>query len=228
MAGSLDNIQIDRDVPITMDDGLILRADVFHPKDDSKYPVIMTMGPYAKGAPYRTAFAPQWKWLTETYPDILPGSSREFMVWETADPEIWVPWGYVCVRVDSRGAGRSPGYLDIFSPRETKDYYNAIEWAGAQPWSNGKVGLNGISYYAINQWHVAAMQPPHLTCMIPWEGAADAYRDFARHGGIQSNAFMETWYPRQVVSVQHGNANAVLDPWLLEKASGLRCFLSNS
>src|SRR6516164_7448604 len=91
------------------------------------------------------------------------------------DPETWVRWDYAVVRVDSRGAGRSPGYLDIFSPRETLDYYHAIEWAGMRPWSNGRVGLNGISYYAINQWHVAALQPPHLTAMVPWEGAADSY-----------------------------------------------------
>jgi uncharacterized protein len=142
------------------------------------------------------------------------------MNWETVDPEIWVPYGYVCIRVDSRGAGRSPGYLDIFSPRETKDYYEAIEWAGTQPWSNGKVGLNGISYYAITQWTVAALQPPHLAAMIPWEGAADAYRDMLRHGGVQSNMFIESWFPRQVVSVQHGNPKAVMDPWMNEIASG--------
>ena len=66
--------------------------------------------------------------------------------------------------INSRGACRSPGLLDIFSPRETRDYYTAIEWAGTRPWSNGKVGLNGISYYAINQWHVAQLQPPHPDC----------------------------------------------------------------
>lgn len=203
-----------------MDDGVVLKADVFRPKDGKPAPVIMTLGPYGKGVPYRVGFAPQWKWLIATYPDILPGSSREFMVWETVDPEIWVPWGYVCIRVDSRGAGRSPGYLDIFSPRETKDYYHAIEWAAVQPWSTGKVGLNGISYYAINQWAVASLQPPHLAAMIPWEGAADFYRDFGRHGGIESNGFAEVWYPRQVVSVQHGNPKTVLDPWMNERASG--------
>ena len=142
------------------------------------------------------------------------------MVWETVDPEIWVPWGYVCIRVDSRGAGRSPGYLDIFSPRETRDYYHAIEWAAQQPWSTGKVGLNGISYYAINQWAVAALQPPHLTALIPWEGGADIYRDMMRHGGIQSNGFVQVWYPRQIVSVQHGNPKTIMDPWMNERASG--------
>jgi uncharacterized protein len=216
----MDNMIIDRDVSIPIDDGLELKCDVYRPRDNKPAPVIMTLGPYGKGVPYRDQFAPQWKWLINTYPDVLPGSSREFMVWETVDPETWVPWGYVCVRVDSRGAGRSPGYLDIFSPRETQDYYHAIEWAAKQPWSTGKVGLNGISYFAINQWAVAALQPPHLTAMIPWEGAADMYRDMMRHGGIQSNGFVQVWYPRQVVSVQHGNPKTIMDPWMNERASG--------
>lgn len=200
---------VDRDVPIPMDDGLCLKADVFRPRDEKPAPVIMTLGPYGKGVPYHVGFAPQWKWLLSTYPDILPGSSKDYMVWETVDPEIWVTWGYVVIRVDSRGAGRSPGRSDILSPRETKDYYQAIEWAAEQMWSTGKIGLCGISYYAINQWAVAALQPPHLRAMIPWEGAADFYRDFARHGGIESNGFLEAWYPRQIVAVQHGNPEAV-------------------
>ena len=108
-----------------------------------------------------------------------------------------------CVRVDSRGCGCSPGYIDHFSPRETRDFYNCIEWAGIQPWSNGKVGLNGISYYAINQWHVASLQPPHLAAMCIWEGAADWYRDMTHHGGILCT-FWANWYDMQVKTVQYG------------------------
>ncbi len=211
---------IERDVTVPVDDGTVLLADVFRPDDGSPVPVIMTLGPYGKGVRYEDGYAPQWNWLITTYPDVLPGSSRSYMAWETVDPETWVPWGYAIVRVDSRGAGRSPGHLDILSPREVRDYHDAIEWAGTRPWSTGKVGLNGISYYAINQWLVAALQPPHLAAMIPWEGAADFYRDWARHGGIMSNAFLETWFPRQVLSVQHGNPVGRTDPWLDEPATG--------
>ncbi|MTD53282.1 CocE/NonD family hydrolase [Amycolatopsis pithecellobii] len=211
---------IDRDVAVPVDDGTVLRADVFRPDTTEPVPVIMTLGPYGKGVRYQDGYAPQWNWLVTTYPDVLPGSTREYMAWETVDPETWVPWGYAVVRVDSRGAGRSPGRLDILSPREVRDYYDAIEWAGTQAWSNGKVGLNGISYYAINQWLVASLQPPHLAAMIPWEGAADFYRDWARHGGIMSNGFLETWFPRQVLSVQHGNPDGRTDPWLGESATG--------
>ncbi|WP_441228127.1 CocE/NonD family hydrolase [Tardiphaga sp. 20_F10_N6_6] len=212
---------IERDLLIPMDDGLQLRADVYRPDLAGPVPVIMTMGPYGKGIRYQDHhYKPSWDWMTSKHPDLLPGSQRRWLTWETVDPEIWVSWGYAVVRVDSRGAGRSPGFLDILSERETLDYYHVIEWAGVQPWSTGKVGLNGISYYAINQWHVAALQPPHLTAMIPWEGAADTYRDFFRHGGILSNKFLENWYPRQVLSVQHGNPDAPPDIWLNESSSG--------
>jgi uncharacterized protein len=211
---------VERDVPIAMDDGLALRADVFRPDDLGSVPVVMTLGPYGKGIRYQDGYRDQWEWLVDAHPDILDGSTRSFLAWETVDPELWVPWGYAVVRVDSRGAGRSPGLLDLFSPREVRDYYEAIEWAAAQSWSNGKVGLCGISYYAINQWLVASQQPPHLAAMIPWEGASDAYRDQTRHGGILSNVFFELWYPRQVLSVQHGNPGTALDPWLRERASG--------
>jgi uncharacterized protein len=215
-----ETMVIERDVPISMDDGLVIRADVYRPKTQYPVPVIMTSGPYGKGVKYQEHYKLMWEWLVEQHPDVLTGSTRSFLAWETVDPEIWVPWGYAVIRVDSRGAGRSPGYLDIFSPRETRDYYHAIEWAGTRPWSNGKVGLNGISYYAINQWHVAALQPPHLSAMVPWEGAADMYRDWYRHGGILSNKFMETWYPRQVQTLQHGNPDAPKDHWMNETSTG--------
>jgi uncharacterized protein len=206
-----DGMRIDWDVEIEMDDGLILRADVFRPIEDGRYPVIMTLGPYAKGLPFQVGYAGMWKVLETKYPEIQRGSTNKYQNWETCDPEKWVPDGYVCVRVDSRGAGRSPGYLDVYSPRENLDYYHAIEWAGTQPWSNGKVGLLGISYYAVNQWLVAQMQPPHLAAMCPFEGYQDFYRECNRHGGIL-NTFMPEWFPVQVMSVQYGNGSETVNP----------------
>ncbi len=137
------------------------------------------------------------------HPDVARGSSNRYQNWETVDPEKWVPDGYACVRVDSRGAGRSPGFLDPFSPREARDLYECVEWAGTQSWSSGKVGINGISYYAMNAWHVAGLRPPHLAAICVWEGAADFYRDATHHGGILST-FFRHWYDKQVTVVQHG------------------------
>jgi predicted acyl esterase len=196
-------MRIDWDVPITMDDGVVLRADIFRPDADGRYPVIMTHGPYAKGLSFQQAFRFAWSNLEAEHPDALAGSSNRYQNWETVDPEKWVPDGYVVIRVDARGSGRSPGYVDIFSPREASDYYTCIEWAGVQQWSNGKVGLLGISYYAVNQWQVAALQPPHLAAICPWEGATDYYREFTHHGGIPSD-FLSQWFPPQVEAMQHG------------------------
>lgn len=194
---------VDWDVPIVMDDGAILRADVFRPVKDGSYPVLLTYGPYAKALAFQDGYPSAWQRMVTQHPDVAANSSNLFQNWEVVDPEKWVPHDYVCVRVDSRGTGCSPGYVDHFSPRETKDFYNCIEWAGVQAWSNGKVGLNGISYYGINQWHVASLQPPHLAAMCIWEGAADWYRDMTHHGGILST-FWENWYDMQVKTVQYG------------------------
>jgi predicted acyl esterase len=186
-----------------MDDGVVLRADVFRPAEAGKYPVILSYGPYAKGLSFQEGYKGNWARLIKAAPEVLRGSSNKYQNWELVDPEKWVPDGYVCVRVDSRGAGRSPGYLDVWSPRETQDLYQCIEWAGTQPWSNGKVGINGISYYAMNQWQVAALKPPHLAALCIWEGASDYYREVCRHGGILCD-FLSSWHPRQVASMQHG------------------------
>jgi uncharacterized protein len=198
-----DGMRIDWDVSIEMDDGLVLRADIFRPVKDDHYPVILSYGPYAKGLAFQDGYPSAWERMTTKHPDVVAGSSNLYQSWEVVDPEKWVPHNYVCVRIDSRGAGCSPGFIDHFSPRETKDFYDCIEWAGVQPWSNGKVGLNGISYYGINQWHVASLQPPHLAAMCIWEGAADWYRDMTHHGGILST-FWENWYDMQVKTVQYG------------------------
>ena len=198
-----DNMCIDWDVGIAMDDGVVVRADVFRPLVPGKYPVLLTYGPYAKGLAFQKGYPSAWQNMIAGHPDVAFGSTNKYQNWEVVDPEKWVPHGYVCVRVDSRGTGRSPGTIDHFSPRETRDFYECIEWAGVQPWSNGNVGLNGVSYYGINQWHVASLQPPHLKAMCIWEGAADWYRDMTHHGGIVST-FWANWYDMQVKTVQYG------------------------
>jgi uncharacterized protein len=198
-----DNMQIDWDVPIEMDDGLVLRADVFGPVAAGRYPVILSYGPYGKGLAFQEGYKTAWDLMVARYPDTAANSTNKYQNWEVVDPEKWVPDGYVCVRVDSRGAGRSPGYIDHNSPRETKDLHDCIEWAATQPWSTGKVGLTGISYYASNQWRAAGLRPPHLAAICVWEGWSDHYRDAVRHGGILCT-FRKNWQDMQVKTVQHG------------------------
>ena len=198
-----DGMQIDWDAPIAMNDGIVLRADVFRPAAKGTYPVILSYGPYAKGLSFQEAYKGNWARLSKAAPEVLQGSSNKYQNWELVDPEKWVPDGYVLVRVDSRGSGRSPGELDVWSPREAQDIFECVEWAGTQAWSSGKVGINGISYYAMNQWNAGALKPPHLAALCIWEGSSDYYRELCRHGGILSD-FLNSWHPRQVASVQHG------------------------
>lgn len=200
---NLDSIVIELDVGIPADDGVILRADVYRPTGSERVPVLLSYGPYGKGLHYEDGQPYQWQRMLEDDPTVLRGSTSLLYSWEVVDPEIWVPRGYAVVRVDSRGAGRSAGRMDLLSSRETLDLYGCVEWAGTRPWCTGRVGLTGISYYAINQWQVAALQPPHLAAMCAWEGASDLYREMAFNGGIW-NCFTEAWYPNRVVPRQHG------------------------
>jgi uncharacterized protein len=198
-----DGMQIEWDAAIPMDDGIVLRADVFRPMGNGKFPAILNYGPYAKGHAFQDSRNFAWERMIKQKPEVAIGTSNKYQNWEVADPEKWVPDGYAIVRVDSRGTGRSPGYVDPWSPRETRDLYECIEWTASQEWCTGKVGLNGISYFAMNAWQVAALSPPHLAAICAWEGAADHYRETCYHGGIYSE-FISNWYPRAIVPVQHG------------------------
>ncbi|MDB5830103.1 MAG: peptidase, partial [Variovorax sp.] len=119
-----DGMRILWDVPIPMEDGVVLRADVFLPTKVGRYAVIMSYGPYGKGVTFQDKseigwYSLAWERMVTDYPEILEGSSNKYQNWEAVDPEKWVPDGFVCVRVDSRGAGRSPGVFDpTSSPRE--------------------------------------------------------------------------------------------------------------
>src|SRR6476660_77887 len=153
-------ILIEKDVDVPMRDGGRLKADVFRPKDGKRVPALLNLGPYQKDK----------LWIP---PSNLEEKPNPLMNWETVNPLWWVPRGYASVRVDGRGSGKSPGQCEPWSFAESVDFYDAIEWAAAQPWCNGNVGLSGISYSAINQWFVANLQPPSLKAIIPWEGFAD-------------------------------------------------------
>ena len=201
---------VERDVAVPMRDGASLRANVFRPDDPGRCPVLMTLGPYGKDV-HLSQFMPEaWEALKRRHPEILGASSCKYLVFETPDPEVWTREGYAVVKVDSRGAGKSPGRLDVNSPAEFRDFYDAIEWAGAQRWSSGKVGLLGISYYAAGQWMIAAERPPRLAAILPWQGTCEFYRDRTRQGGILGNGFLNRWWNRSVLRNQHGNPDTPL------------------
>jgi len=198
-----DRMRILWDAPLPMDDGNVLRADVFLPETPGRYPALVSYGPYAKGLAFQEGYPTAWETLIANHPDVAAGSSNKYQNWEVVDPEKWTPHGYAVVRVDSRGCGRSPGIVDHFSRRETADFRAAIAWTAEQDWSDGQVGLSGVSYFGMNQWLVAGTQPPALKAICVWEGASDFYRDASHHGGILST-FWQHWYDKQVKTVQYG------------------------
>jgi predicted acyl esterase len=178
-------LKLEKDVHIPLRDGSHVVADVFRPRAPGRFPAIITLGPYSKDIHFHD-------WNPAIDYEHLP-ERGPYMHWETVNPEWWVPQGYVVIRVDGRGTGKSPGKIRRLSDEEARDFYDAIEWSAAQAWSNGRVAVMGISYFAMNAWRVAALRPPHLVAIVPWEGAVDTYRDAGRHGGIYSNGFNERW-----------------------------------
>jgi hypothetical protein len=175
------DLLIEKDVEIPLRDGVRLRADVFRPKSGGRFPALINIGAYQKDK----------LWVP---PADLEERPNPYMNWETVNPLWWVPRGYAAVRVDTRGSGKSPGMTDPFSLQEALDFHDAIEWSARQSWCNGRVATMGISYFAMTQWFVANLRPPSLKAIIPWEGAADMYRDFAYHGGIFCFGFVSNWY----------------------------------
>jgi predicted acyl esterase len=209
---TMDANLIEKDVAVPMRDGARLMADVFRPKDQTRVPAILNLGPYQKDK----------LWAA---PDTLEETPNPLMNWETVNPLWWVPQGYAAVRLDGRGSGSSTGQCDPWSLGEAVDFHDAIEWVAAQPWCNGNVGLLGISYFAINQWFVANLQPPSLKAIIPWEGFADLYRDALYHGGILS-VFMTNWFTAHMMHHKLGRASQNLaDAW---KVNVLDFWLSNN
>jgi hypothetical protein len=172
---------VEKDVQIPLRDGTLLCADIFRPDGTEKIPAIMNISVYQKDK----------LWVP---PADLEEKANPHMNWETVNPEWWCPRGYACVRIDSRGTGKSPGKSDPSSYQESLDFYDAIEWIAKRPWCNGSIGTLGISYHASSQWRVANQQPPSLKCIMPWEGRADQYRDQCYHGGIFSLGFVGNWW----------------------------------
>lgn len=178
---------MEKDVPVKMRDGVTLYVNIHRPNKPGKFPVVMSADTYGKdNKPKITNMGPIWPTL-----GAIPTS--DFTPEESPDPGFWVPNDYVVVKIALRGSAKSEGGLYPWSRIEAEDYYEVIEWAGLQEWSNGKVGTNGVSYLAVTQWWAASLNPPHLKAMIPWEGLNDMYREIAFHGGIPDTGFFRFW-----------------------------------
>jgi uncharacterized protein len=185
-------------VPITVRDGTVLRGNVFRPLDGAAcaapVPVIVSVHPYGKDAiPYHSRTGRRSNFQYRLFPQPDPIRISTLTGWEAPDPAFWVAHGYAVMNVDQRGAGTSAGHSELLSESEALDFHDVIEWAAAQPWCTGRVALDGVSYLAISQYRVAALRPPHLAAICPWEGFSDVYRDFARPGGGREDGFSIIW-----------------------------------
>ncbi|HEY0778212.1 MAG TPA: CocE/NonD family hydrolase [Gemmatirosa sp.] len=173
-----------------MRDGVTLRVNVFRPEGGGGHPVIMSAHPYGKDRiAARSRSGRRLDFQYRLFPQPDPIAFSDLTGWEAPDPAVWVTRGYAVINADLRGSGTSDGIGELFSVKEAEDYHDLIEWAGVQPWSNGRVGLDGVSYLAISQLGAAAQRPPHLAAICPWEGVSDLYRDFARPGGVREDGF---------------------------------------
>ncbi|GAA1705070.1 CocE/NonD family hydrolase [Microbacterium sediminicola] len=185
---------VENNVAVPTRDGANLRVNVYRPTGTEPVPVILSAHPYGKDAiPANTRSGRGINRQYRIMPQPETVHCSAWTGWEAPDPAFWVPRGYAVINADARGAGASDGTGELFSAQEADDYEDLISWAGTQPWSTGKVGLEGVSYLALSQYGVASRNPEHLAAICPWEGFTDLYRDFVWPGGVRENGFSVMW-----------------------------------
>jgi hypothetical protein len=209
------DILVEYDIKIPVSEGYNLTANIFRSKkaaeNGEKVPVVMCAHPYnnhltpaLKKTPFNGP-PQQYRMIPQAGKPVF----SELTSWESPDPNFWVPEGYAIVNMNLPGYANSEGPPTAFSESQGKAYYEAIEWIAKQPWCDGNLGLNGVSFLAISQYHVAACQeyggpPPSLKAISPWEGLTDVYRDIFCSGGVSENGFPLFWWVTEVKPTING------------------------
>lgn len=158
--------RVERDVPVEMRDGTVLQTDVYRPAEEGRYPVLLQRTPYNK----------ELGGLALLQTEAFRALRR----------------GYAVVIQDCRGRYRSDGDFNPFL-QEIDDGYDAVEWCGSQPWSDGNVGMYGTSYVGATQWLAAISAPPSLKAIVPAFTASDYYEGWTYQGGAFEWGFMINW-----------------------------------
>ncbi len=158
----------DHDVAVPMRDGINLIADIHRPLGGGRYPVLIAASPYPR-----------------QIQDV--GAPMGFI--EAGATDFFVPRGYVHVIANLRGTGGSGGTFGFHDAQERRDLYDLVEWAADQPWSNGRIGMIGISYFAMTQLEAASEHPPHLEAIFPIATSSDLY-DGVYHNGLFNSTFI--------------------------------------
>jgi len=178
-----DGIICEQDVPVILRDGTTIYTDIYRPEGQTNIPCIVSWSYYGKRPGDGMS---EWQVM-----GVPPGTISTMSKFESPDPGYWCRQGYAVANVDPRGTGHSEGDINMFGTQDAKDGYDFIEWVATQHWCNGRVGMGGNSCVAMTQFRVAAQQPPHLTCIAPWEATTDIYRESIFEGGIPALSFNE-------------------------------------
>ncbi|WEG09967.1 CocE/NonD family hydrolase [Microbacterium horticulturae] len=178
------DVVFEKDVAVTLRDGVTICIDVLRPAVDEKVPVIVGWSPYGKGQ--GTSASVMGVFALVGLDNATVSGLEKF---EGADPAYWVAQGYAVCNPDIRGVVDSDGDSVLWDRQDGRDAYDLIEWLAEQEWCSGKVGMSGTSYLAVSQWFTAAERPPHLAAINPWEGVSDVYRDLVKRGGMPDTGF---------------------------------------
>lgn len=207
---------VDWDVPIRMSDGTVLKANVFRPADaagraiTTKTPTVVNLTPYTKFVSSIAQVAVNTPVLSDALisvlnlfnfagtpiagvndlRDILNGGMLNSF---TGVDRKLVQNGYTQVVVDVRGTGNSQGVWQVFADREQKDTVEVLDWVRNQPWTNGRLGMTGVSYSGINQLQVASKNPKGLQALFPVVPGADLAADIIAPGGGLGVGFLGPW-----------------------------------
>ena len=185
-------MRVERNHAVTLSDGVEIYVDLFRPDTTEPVPALIAWGPYGKhnGGNVYAEFRDD---SGRTGGGVRPEWISPYTTFEGPDPQRWCSFGYAVINVDPRGFWWSGGdRATVWDRSEAQDAGDVIGWAAGAEWSNGKVGMSGVSYLAVSQWWAASLRPPGLAAINPCEGLSDVYREFAFHGGIPSD-FPEFW-----------------------------------
>ncbi|WP_410631653.1 CocE/NonD family hydrolase [Amycolatopsis sp. cmx-4-83] len=178
------DVVFEKDVAVTLRDGVTIHVDVLRPAGTDKVPVIVAWSPYGKGQGTSDSVMGVFN-LVGLDNGIVSGLEK----FEGPDPAYWCARGYAICNPDIRGVANSEGDSVLWDRQEGRDCHDLIEWLATQDWCTGKVAMSGTSYLAVSQWFTAAEQPPHLAAINPWEGVSDVYRDLVLRGGMPDHGF---------------------------------------
>jgi predicted acyl esterase len=195
-------ILVEHDVTFTMRDGKKLYADIYRPPNSghAKVPALLCWSPFGKKFNGIASLRLMTPWNLGIPDGTLSGLEK----FEAPDPADWVPAGYAIVNIDSRGSGDSEGTMVIMGTQEAEDGYDTIEALAKLPWCSGSVGLVGNSHLAIVQWFIAALNPPSLKAIAPWEGCGDLFREQFARGGIYAGDLFDKLIVKYMLRGHHG------------------------